>query len=356
MTEPSGETALVPVRPRPKAPAIRPERMPRPIEKAAMILTAIGPELGTSFLEGLNEQDIERFALAVSQMGKVNQDVLDAVIVEFLDLLTDGPEVAGGARAARKLLAGMVEEDELERMLGREAGTEERSVWQRLDETPAPALATFISAEHPQTAAVILTELRAEIAANALERLDPEFAKAVVLRLSRVPTLDAAVAQAIERTIERDFISVLQRNLSKRRPADLIAGLMNNISTEVRDGFLNFLESQEPSLAQDVQRTMFTFEDISVRLHGRDVAGVLRDVPEEDLLKALKLGEAQKNATVAFILKNLPRRLSDRYVEELAALEDVSRKEGEAAQIEITKVIQAQAKVGQIRLIEREPE
>ena len=187
-----------------------------------------------------------------------------------------------------------------------------------------------------------------------LERLDRGFAQAVVLRLSRVPSLDPAVAAAIEDAIERDFLSVLQRNLSKRRPADLIAGLMNNISTEVREGFLGHLEAQEPALAQDVQRTMFTFEDIALRLHGRDVAGVLRDVPEETLLKALKLGQTQGSPTVAFILENLPRRLSERYVEEFAALTDVTRKEGEAAQIEITKAIQAQAKAGAIRLIEKD--
>ena len=100
---------------------------------------------------------------------------------------------------------------------------------------------------------------------------------------------------------------------------------------------------------------MFTFEDIAVRLSGRDVAGVLRDVPEEVLLKALKLGEMQGSATVAFILENLPRRLSERYVEEIAALADVTRKEGEAAQIEITKAIQAQAKAGIVRFIEKDP-
>jgi flagellar motor switch protein FliG len=169
-----------------------------------------------------------------------------------------------------------------------------------------------------------------------------------------VPTLDPPIAAAVQGAIERDFLSVLQRNLSKRRPADLIAGLMNNISTEVREGFLGYLEAQEPSLAQDVQRTMFTFEDIAVRLHGRDVAGVLRDVPEEVLLKALKLGQAQGSATVAFVLENLPRRLSERYVEELGALTDVTRKEGESAQIEVTKAIQAQAKAGIIRFIEKD--
>jgi flagellar motor switch protein FliG len=187
-----------------------------------------------------------------------------------------------------------------------------------------------------------------------LERLDRGFAQTVVLRLSRVPTLDPPVAAAIQGAIERDFLSVLQRNLSKRRPADLIAGLMNNISTEVREGFLAYLEGQDATLAQDVQRTMFTFDDIALRIHGRDLAGILREVPEEVLLKALKLGEAQGSGTVAFVLENLPRRLSERYVEELGQLEDVSRKEGEAAQIEITKAIQAQAKAGAVRFIEKD--
>ena len=355
----TGETALVPSRgtrqpdkPRPQA---RPEQQPTPIEKAAVILTAIGPELAAGFLRELSEPDMERFARALGGLGKISQEVLDAVIVEFLELLSNGPELSGGAKAARKLLAAVVgDEGEVERLIEGRARSKTRSVWDRLNETPVPALAGFLQAEHPQTAAVILSEMRPEIAASVLERLDRGFAQAIVLRMSRVPTLDEPIAASIQGAIERDFLSVLQRNLSKRRPADLIAGLMNNISTEIRESFLGYLEAQEPALAQDVQRTMFTFADIAVRLQGRDIAGVLRDVPEEVLLKALKLGEAQGSATVGFVLENLPRRLSERYVEEMAALGDVTRKEGEAAQIEVTKAIQAQVKAGTIRLIERE--
>ncbi len=352
------ETALVPVAPRserPRPPALRPDQVPSPIEKAAMILTAIGPEHAAGFLRDLAEPDMERFARAINGLGKISQDVLDAVIVEFLELLTSGPEISGGSKAARKLLAAVLDdEDEVQRLIDGRQRSEVRSVWERLNETPAATLAVFLQAEHPQTAAVVLSELRAEAAASVLERLERGFAQTVVLRLSRVPQLDGPVAAAIQTAIERDFLSVLQRNLSKRRPADLIAGLMNNISTEVREGFLNYLEAQEPSLAQDVQRTMFTFDDIAVRLNGRDVAGALRDIAEEVLLKALKLGSAQSSPTVAFVLENLPRRLSERYVEELAGLTDVTRKEGELAQIEITKAIQAQVKAGTVRFVEKD--
>ena len=102
------ETALVPAKPRPekpRPPALRGEQVPTPIEKAAMILTAIGPEQAAGFLRDLAEADMERFARAINGLGKISQEVLDAVIVEFLELLTSGPELSGGSKAARKLLA-----------------------------------------------------------------------------------------------------------------------------------------------------------------------------------------------------------------------------------------------------------
>jgi flagellar motor switch protein FliG len=351
------DNALLPARgkgEKPRAPALRPDQMPSAIEKAAIILTAIGPETGGSFLRGLAEADLQRLAKALSGLGKISQQVLDAVIVEFLEALTSGPDVAGGAKAARKLLGAVLDENEVARLLDGGSQAASRSVWERLNDTPVAALASFLQAEHPQTAAVIVSELRPEAAAGVLERLEQGFARSIVLRLSRVPSLDPVVAAAIEGAIERDFLSVLQRNLSKRRPAELIAGLMNNISSEARDGFLGFLEAQEPRLAQDVQRTMFTFEDIPARIAGRDVATILRDLPEEALLRALKLGEAQGSVTVPYILENLPRRLSERYVEELAGLPEVGKREGEAAQIELTKAIQALARDGTIRFVDRE--
>ena len=268
---------------------------------------------------------MERFARAITGLGKISQDVLDAVIVEFLELLTTGPEIAGGNKAARKLLAAVLDEERGRAPARRRPRRHPQRLGAAERHARSPAIASFLAGRAP-------ADRRGDPERDA-RRGGGERARAARARLRPVhraaarrgcrPSTRRSLA-AIQGAIERDFLSVLQRNLSKRRPADLIAGLMNNISTEVREGFLGYLEAQEPALAQDVQRTMFTFDDIAVRLHGRDVAGVLRDVPEETLLKALKLGQMQGSATVAFILENLPRRLSERYVEELAALADVT--------------------------------
>ena len=65
------DTALIPAaapRPPTPRPMIRPERMPKPIEKAAMILTAIGPELGAGFLrERVSGEGADRAAALLAR-------------------------------------------------------------------------------------------------------------------------------------------------------------------------------------------------------------------------------------------------------------------------------------------------
>jgi flagellar motor switch protein FliG len=321
-----------------------------PIQKAAIILTAIGPELGSAVLRDVSPANLKRFAAALASLGTVTQETLDAVIVEFVEALATGGDLSGGADAARRLLGAVLDDGEVDELLGE--GGKPPTVWERLNGAPVAAVAGYVGNEHPQTAAVLLSELKAETAASILERLDRGFAREVVLRLSRVPTLDRRTHDAIAGALERDFLSALQRSLTKRRPAELIAGLMNNISSEARDGFLAHLETSVPELASDVQRSMFTFDHIATRISGRDVSTLVRDLPEEVLLAALKFGQMQGSASVGHILENVPRRLAERFVEELAAMEDVSRKAGEAAHIEFTKRVLALQKEGTIGFLD----
>jgi flagellar motor switch protein FliG len=325
------------------------------IQKAAIVLTAIGPELASTCLQDIDEDDMERIVRTLGSLGKINQDVLDAVIIEFLEQLTTGMELSGGARVTRELLKGLIPDAEIDRILGTIPQAQGRGVWERLNAAPVKPLATFLGAEHPQTVAVIVTELRADIAAGVLAELDRNFAQQIVLRLARIPSMDKEVSKAMQQAIERDFLVTLQSSMTKRRPAELIAGLMNNISSDVRDAFMEFLENKNGMLALEVQRTMFTFDDISTRLNSRDVSSVLREMDEDELLKALKRGTAQESPSVEFILSNLPRRLSERYQEDLEAMQPVPIKEGEAAQIELAKIILDLSKRGTITLLDIEP-
>ncbi|MSU91776.1 hypothetical protein GE300_19555 [Rhodobacteraceae bacterium 2CG4] len=325
-----------------------------PIRKAAIILAAIGPEAAGEFLRTMDEGALTRTAIEISRLDRVPKDMLDAVIAEFLLSIGTDEEVSGGSHTARRLLAEVLDDKTIERIMLDVTGGPTRSAWKRLNECSNTALASFVGAEHPQTAAVILTELRPDKAAAVVERLDPEFAQQTVLRMARVPALEPRVAAMVESVIASDFLSALQRTQGSRRPAELIAGLMNNLRTEAREKFLGYLEDEKPTLHRDVLRTMFTFADIRERVAARDVPLLIKELEEPVLIVALKWGQMQGNPSVDFLLSNLSKRLSERLVEDLAGVPEPTQRDGEGAHQEVVRVIQEMAKVGSIALVEDE--
>jgi flagellar motor switch protein FliG len=330
------------------------QRVLRPIEKAAIILAAIGPETASPFLKDLNEATLTRCAKAISELDRIPEELLDAIIAEFLLSIGREEEVMGGLSTARRLLAEVLDEAAIEKIMFDVEGGDSRGAWKKLNDISVSALTAFIRGEHPQTAAVILSELRPDKAAGVIERLDPEFAQLTIMRLSHVPSLDQRVSDMIEDVIARDFLNALQRTKRARRPADIIANLMNNLGSDSREKFIAHLEDQKPALAKEVLRVMFTFADIRHRVEPREVSVITKEVEEPVLMQALKSAQAAKNPSAEFILSNISKRMAERFNEDLAAMPEVPARDGEAAQQEVVRVIQELAKTGKIRLIEEE--
>lgn len=326
----------------------------RPAEKAAIVLAALGPALAAPVLQALGEANIHRFARTIANMGLIPGPVLEAVIGEFLGELGGAEDLNGGLATARRLLSGALDRDACARIMEDLQGTASLSVWERLGSAPVGALANFLACEHPQVGAVVLGRMRADRAARVLERLPAAGAQTIVLRMSRMPRLEPSVLEELKTILEEEFLSVIQREQASKRPAELLAALMNNVSGASRDQFLADLEAADAPFAAEVQRVMFTFGDILARLSPRDVTQITRAVEEEVLLTALKTGLETHPKVVEFLLANLAKRLSERIGEDLAAMQPVPLKEGEAAQMEIVKAIQALAQRGEIKLIQPE--
>lgn len=325
-----------------------------PITKAAVILAAIGPEAAAEFLKSMTESSLTRTAIAISRLDRISKETLDAVIAEFILSIGTEEEVSGGSATARRLLSEVLDDNTIEKIMFDVEGGDSRRAWKKLNDVPTATLASFIGAEHPQTAAIIMSELRSDKAAGLIDRLDPEFAQQTMLRMARVPTLDPDVAEMVEMVIATDFLSAQQRAKRARRPADLIAGLMNNLPEGSREKFLEFLEIERPSFHKDVLRTMFTFNDIRSRVEPRDISRIAKEIEEATLTAALKWGKSQGNPTVDFILQNLSKRLAERLEEDVDAMPDVTPRDGEAAHQEVVRIIQEMSKAGRIQLVEDE--
>ena len=325
-------------------------------EKAALIIAALGPEAAPHVLQGMGETTIRRFAQAMSALGMVDPATLDAAIDDFTNELGASNQIKVGATEARRILKELLDDDSVSRIMDDVDVSGGRTLWEKLSNSSDQALAGFLRHEHPQTAAVVLSKMRSEKAARILERLDPEFAQVIVLRLARVPRLDSEVMELLKDVIFRDFLAVMQREQATRRPADVIGAMMNNVSSSARVRLLEQLEQERPKLARQVQKVMFTFVDIAERVDPREAGVLMKAVDEKTMIVALKLAEKNAPKVVDFILNNISKRLGQRLEGEIRQHAEVSHREGEAAQSDLVRAVRELARTGEIKLIEVEEE
>ncbi|MGF1659851.1 MAG: flagellar motor switch protein FliG [Rubrimonas sp.] len=325
-------------------------------DKAAIIMAALGPEAAPHVLQGVSETTMRRFAQAMSGMWRISPELLDKTIADFTDELGANREIKGGAGEARRILRELLDDDSVSRIMDDVDAGGGRTLWEKLSNSSDQALAGFLRHEHPQTATVVLSKMRSDKAARILERLDPEFAQVIVLRLARVPRLDSEVMEILKDVITREFLAVMQREQATRRPADVIGSMMNNVSASNRARLLQQLEQEKPKLARQVQKVMFTFADLSERVEARDAGLLLKAVDEPTMLKALRFAESNAPRVIDFFLSNLSKRLAQRLEGEIKQIGDVSPRDGEAAQTEVVRVARELAQQGELKLVEVEEE
>ncbi|MEM7668185.1 MAG: FliG C-terminal domain-containing protein, partial [Pseudomonadota bacterium] len=289
-----------------------------PVERAAVVLMSLGPETAARLLADLNSETIRRFAKAVNRMRLVPAPVVDGVISDFVATLRDQKTLRGGPGEVRRFLAEVLEGEQVEQIV-QEIDENNRSVWAQLNDAEDPRIATLLKLEHPQVAAFALTRLSAVKAARVLEHLDGDLARSIVIRMTDAASVDPDMATRIGEVISREFLSTERRARNTKKPVDLVAGVMNHVSSTVRDDLLEHIDEKNPTLAKSVRRVMFTYSNIPDRVRPRDVSAIVKAADQAVLLRCMKGG----GAVATFLIENLSKRMAERFEEEIAELADV---------------------------------
>jgi flagellar motor switch protein FliG len=222
-----------------------------------------------------------------------------------------------------------------------------RTMWDKLGNVNEAVLANYLKNEYPQTVAVVLTKVKAEHAARVLSMLPESFAMEVVMRMLRMESVQKEALDGVERTLKAEFMSNLAR--AQRRDAhEMMAEIFNNLDRQSESRILAALEERNRDAAERIRALMFTFDDL-VRLDGQGVQVLLRNVPKEQLILALK--GASENLRDLF-LKNMSERAGKMFKEDLAGLGPVRLREVDEAQAAVVVMAKDLAAQGQITLQE----
>jgi flagellar motor switch protein FliG len=220
-------------------------------------------------------------------------------------------------------------------------------MWDKLGNVNEAVLANYLKNEYPQTVAVVLTKVKSEHAARVLSMLPESFAMEVVMRMLRMESVQKEALEGVEKTLKAEFMSNLAR--AQRRDAhEMMAEIFNNLDRQSESRILAALEERNRDAAERIRSLMFTFDDL-VRLDGMGVQVLIRNVPKEQLLLALK---GASEALRDLFLKNMSERAGKMFKEDLAGLGPVRLREVDEAQAAVVVMAKDLAAQGQITLQE----
>ena len=315
------------------------------IQKAAILLIALGPERSADIFKHLKEDEIEELTLEIANTRSVSPQVKEDVLNEFYQICLAQQYIAeGGIGYAKELLDKALGEDRAKEVITKLTASLQVRPFEFVRKTDPSQLLNFIQDEHPQTIAMILSYLTSAQAALVIGALPPEKQADVAKRIAMMDRTSPDVIKEVERVLEKKLSSLVNQDYTIVGGVDAIVNILNTVDRTTEKHIMESLEIEEPELADEIRKKMFVFEDILL-LDDRAIQRELRDVDNADLGVALK---AANEEVQNVIFKNLSKRLAAMIKEDMEFMGPVRMKDVEEAQQKVVSVIRKLEDSGEI--------
>lgn len=315
------------------------------IEKAAILLIALGPEKSALIFKHLKEDEIEELTLEIANTRSVSPQTKEDVLDEFYEVCLAQQYIAeGGIGYAKELLEKALGAEKAQDVIGKLTASLQVRPFEFIRKTDVTQLLNFIQDEHPQTIALILSYLSPMQAAALISSLPPDKQADVAKRIAQMDSTSPDVIKQVESVLERKLASLVNQDYTIVGGVDAIVEILNSVDRGTEKHIMENLEIEEPELADEIKRKMFVFEDI-ISLDDKTIQRVLRDVDNNDLGVALK-GTSEEVQNVIF--NNLSKRLAAMIREDMEFMGPVRMKDVEEAQQKIVNIIRKLEDSGEI--------
>ena len=233
------------------------------LQKAAVLLIALGPEKSASIFKYLKEDEIEELTLEIANTRSIAPQLKDDIINEFYQVCLAQQYISeGGIGYAKDLLDKALGEERAQQVITKLTASLQVRPFEFVRKTDASQVLNFIQDEHPQTIAMILSYLSPNQASMIIGSLEAEKQADVAKRIAMMDRTSPDVIKEVESVLERKLASLANQDYTIVGGVDAIVSILNTVDRSTEKHIMETLEVEEPELADEIRKKMFVFEDI----------------------------------------------------------------------------------------------
>jgi flagellar motor switch protein FliG len=277
-------------------------------QKAAAILIAMGKPVAGKLLKYFASSELQLIIANAQTLRTIPADELEVLVSEFEDLFTEGTGLMDNARAMEDILEEGLPPDEVDGLLGRRTFFQalETSIWDRLQDADPVVIGNFLSREHPQTVAYIVTQLPSAFAAKTLLQLPDEKRADIMHRTVNMKEVNPKIAEIIHKRVV-DLVEALEADRNSTG-TNKVADIMNELEKPQVDALLGALGSISTKAVERVRPKIFLFEDI-LEMPSKSRVMLFDDISNDLITSALRDTRPELRETVLGSLGARQRRM-----------------------------------------------
>ncbi len=234
-------------------------------QKAAAILVAMGKPSAGRLLKFFKQEELKALIEAARMLQTISQSELERIVAEFESEFTEGAGLLDSSDQMNSLLQDTFSQDEVDVIMGHgkpgaiaDAG---QTIWTQLDAMDPDRVNQLLADEHPQTVALVLTNMAPPAAAKVVLTFDKSRRSEIIKRMLALNNVQPAARKLIENQLQN---RIAEQSKSKNAGAAQarVASLLNELDRSELDGVMADLEASGQADVAALRARLFSFEDI----------------------------------------------------------------------------------------------
>ena len=319
-------------------------------ERAAILLMSLGEEGAAAVLSHMEEREIQSLGNHMSELGDVDTTSMDMVSKEFYDTIKTGAGGLGlgGMDFLRTTLMKALDPAKATEILNNitTPGEEMGGGLETVRMLEPKIIASFLTNEHPQTAAIVMAHLEPAVGGQVIQEIPEEKRMEIIHRLATLERVSPQVLRDLDEALQSEFRTSGAVSGSKLGGVQSTVSIMGSLDRASETGILVALDEVDQELADQIRSLRFTFEDI-IQIDDTGIQLVLKEINQDDLIIAMKTASDKLKEK---LLRNMSERAAAMLEEDLESLGPQKISDVEKAQHKIIDACKKLEESGKITM------
>lgn len=300
-------------------------------ERAAIFLMSLNESEAAEIMRHMPVGDVQKIGHAMATLKNVSRIQADQVLANFTtNIETQAPLAAASPQSLKRLLSKSLGEDKAASLMDRFVDDQPKGL-ESLQMMDPKEITEIVLHEHPQVIAIVLAGLDPAKSAQVIAELPRKMSSNIIERVAKMQEIPQDAIIELDNVMQHRFSQSSGFKSTEIGGVRNAAEILNILDKEIEQKIFEELDERDPPLSQEIQDSMFVFENL-LEADDKGIQALVREVTSDVLILALKGAD---EAIQDKIFGNMSKRAAELLRDDLDAKGPVRITDVEEAQKEI---------------------